>query len=85
MITDLSYLRNMTDGNPELIREMIEIFLDQVNEYIREMQQSYEQKNWQALSRIAHKAKSSVVIMGMHNLADMLNELELLSKKPKKC
>lgn len=83
MITDLSYLRNMTDGNPELIREIIEIFLDQVSKYTQEMQQSYEQKNWQALSRIAHKAKSSVAIMGMHNLAEMLKELELLSREQK--
>jgi HPt (histidine-containing phosphotransfer) domain-containing protein len=83
MITDLSYLKNMTDGNPKLIREIIDIFLEQVHEYSRDMQQSYEQKNWRALSRIAHKAKSSVAIMGMHDLAEMLKELELLSREQK--
>ena len=83
MVTDLSYLRKMTDGNADLMREMIEIFLDQVNEYSREMNQSFEQKNWHALSRIAHKAKSSVAIMGMHSLAEMLKDLEILSREQK--
>ena len=83
MVTDLSYLRHMTDGNPELFREIIEIFLKQVKEYTRDMQDYYQQKNWQALSRLAHKAKSSVAIMGMHQLAEMLKELEIFSREQK--
>ena len=79
MVTDLSYLRKMTDDNPDLLREIIEIFFKQIYEYTREMQESYDQKNWQSLSRIAHKAKSSVAIMGMHSLAEMLKEMETLS------
>lgn len=83
MITDLSYLKKMTDGNPKLMGEIIDIFLEQINEYSQEMQRSYEQKNWRALSRIAHRAKSSVAIMGMHKLAEMMRELELFSREHK--
>jgi HPt (histidine-containing phosphotransfer) domain-containing protein len=83
MVTDLSYLRKMTEGNPDLLREMVEIFLNQVPEYAREMQESCDQENWQALSRVAHRAKSSVAIMGMHSLAEMLKDLESYSRERK--
>jgi len=83
MVTNLNYLKKMTEGNPDLLREMIKIFLNQIPEFIREMQESCNQKEWEALSRVAHRAKSSVAIMGMHSLAEMLKELENLSRERK--
>jgi HPt (histidine-containing phosphotransfer) domain-containing protein len=80
MITDLTYLKDMTDGNPELIQEMINIFTTQVNEYIGELNSLYDLKNWNGLSRIAHKAKSAAAIMGMTKLAKMMKEFELNAK-----
>ena len=80
MITDLTYLKNMTDENPELIQEMINIFTSQVVEYIGEMNSLYDLQNWNGLSRLAHKAKSSVAIMGMTTLAEMLREFEINAK-----
>ena len=70
----------MTDGNPELIQEMIDIFTSQVQEYIGEMQNLFELKNWSGLSHLAHKAKAAVAIMGMAKLAEMLREFESNAK-----
>ncbi len=84
METDLTYLENMTEGDPGLISEMITIFSTQVKELSDLMFQYLEQKNWQELSRLAHKAKSSVAIMGMTGLVEKLKELEILAKKEKK-
>jgi HPt (histidine-containing phosphotransfer) domain-containing protein len=83
MVTDLSYLKNMTDGNPDLMQELINIFISQADEYTQEMQELYAQGNWQALSRLAHKAKSSVAIMGMNELSEMLKDFELLARDQK--
>jgi HPt (histidine-containing phosphotransfer) domain-containing protein len=83
MITNLSYLKNMTDDNPDLIKELIDIFISQANEYTREMKELYAQGDWQALSRLAHKAKSSVAIMGMTELSEMLKDFELLARDQK--
>jgi HPt (histidine-containing phosphotransfer) domain-containing protein len=80
MITDLTYLNNMTDGNRELIQEMINIFTSLIDKYILEMNRLYDLQNWNGLSRLAHKAKSSVAIMGMTNLAKMLKEFEINAK-----
>lgn len=83
MKTDLSYLENMAEGNPGLISEMIEIFSTQVDEFTRLMNDYLAKKKWQELSKLAHKAKSSVAIMGMSSLAEKLKELEQLAKEEK--
>ena len=83
MKTDLSYLESMTEGDAGLISEMIEIFSTQVIEFSGLMQQHLEQKDWQKLSKLAHKAKSSVSIMGMTELSEKLRNLETLAKEEK--
>jgi len=80
MKTDLSYLVDMTEGNKGLISEMIEIFSTQVNQYRSLMLQFYIEENWEEISQLAHKAKSSVAIMRMKDLAQKLKELELLAR-----
>lgn len=80
MITDLTYLKNMSGGSPEIVKEMIGIFVEQADEYIRDMQVHLDQKDYLALGKLAHKAKSSISIMGMNDLAADLKTLELLTK-----
>jgi len=80
MKTDLTYLKDITDENPEFIQEMINIFTCQVNEYIAEMNSLHGMQNWSGLGRLAHKAKSSVAIMGMTSLSEMLREFEINAK-----
>ena len=81
MITDLTYLTNMSGGNTGIVKEMIAIFSEQVEEYIVDMQRHLDEKDYIAMGRLAHKAKSSVAIMGMTELAADLKTLELISKE----
>jgi len=83
MITDLAYLKNMSGDNPEIIKEMIAIFIEQAQEYIRDMQKNLDEKNYDAIGKLAHKAKSSISIMGMNDLAADMKTLELLAKEQK--
>jgi HPt (histidine-containing phosphotransfer) domain-containing protein len=80
MITDLSYLSGMSSENPDIIKEMITIFIEQSKEYIVDFQKLLDEKNYILLGKLAHKAKSSVAIMGMNDLAADLKSLELLTK-----
>jgi len=84
MKTDLSYLREMSGGNKELILEMIGIFKDQVIEFSVEMDKYLNNKEYELLGKLAHKAKSSVSIMGMQDLARDLKNLENLASDGKK-
>jgi HPt (histidine-containing phosphotransfer) domain-containing protein len=70
----------MSGDSVELIVEMIGIFEVQVKEIQVEMQQNLDNKNYDALGKLAHKAKSSVAIMGMDTMSKKLKELELLTK-----
>jgi len=79
MVTDLTYLKNMADGNEDIVLDLIHIFIDQVDEFRDGMQKGLIEKDWQMLSKVAHKAKSSVAVMGMKDMADQLKNLELNS------
>lgn len=81
MITDLNYLKTMSGGDPKFIQEMIDLFREQVEEYEKAMPELLGKKDYDSLSKLAHKAKSSVAVMGMSGAAEMLKELEILAMK----
>lgn len=83
MLTDLSYLKGMTGGNTEVIKEMVNIFIEQVSEISDSMDKALGEKNYSLLGKLSHKAKASVSIMGMNDLAAALKELELKAAESK--
>jgi len=70
------YLEMVAGGDTELLKELIGMFRDQVAEFNSEMKELYNEGNYNALGSLAHKAKSSVAIMGMDSLANMLKKFE---------
>lgn len=78
MKVDLSYLKNMSDGNQQLVLDMIDIFKSQVTEFTTGMDSLYAKKEFENLGRLAHKAKSSISIMGLNDLALELKTFENL-------
>ena len=81
MKTDLNYLFSICNGDQNIIFEMIDLFSCQIREMALEMKTAEEESDYSSLSKIVHKAKSTVAIMGMKPLADRLQELELMSKE----
>jgi HPt (histidine-containing phosphotransfer) domain-containing protein len=80
---DLAYLESMSMGSNELIIEMIQIFIDQLPEFTEGLTAHLEKGEYQQLGALAHKAKSSVAVMGMEALASDLKTLELSAKAGK--
>jgi len=74
------YLEMVSAGDHETIQEIIDIFRDQAFEISSEMRNCLRSKNYSSLGMLAHKAKSSVAIIGMQELAEMLRLLEAESK-----
>ncbi|TAJ13635.1 Hpt domain-containing protein [Marinilabiliaceae bacterium JC017] len=78
---NLSYLESITEGDQELIKELISIFIEQMPEFVEGFDNGYSKKDWLKIAAIAHKAKSSVISMGMEELGNNdLKNLELVSK-----
>ncbi len=80
-IVKLDYLNEMSGGDKSLILEMIQIFNSEVPGYVKRMEELLKENNWEALGKLAHKAKASASIMGMKNVAKDLKELERLTNK----
>jgi HPt (histidine-containing phosphotransfer) domain-containing protein len=75
------YLDSVSGGDNEIIVEIIGMFREQVGEFHAEMLTLYTEKKFHTLGLLAHKAKSSVAIMGMNDLAVMLKNFELQAKE----
>lgn len=75
------YLDMVAGGDSGLVKELVDIFTTQVVEIHAEMILLLEQKNYGELGLLAHKAKSSVAIMGMDDLAEMLKTFELKARQ----
>ena len=77
------YLETVSGGNKEIVAELVGIFRDQVHEIADEMKTLNAKYDYYSLGLLAHKAKSSVAIMGMNDLATMLKTFELEGKEGK--
>jgi HPt (histidine-containing phosphotransfer) domain-containing protein len=74
------YLESVSGGDNETIFELVSLFREQVSEINTEMRSLYDKKDYYSLGLLAHKAKSSVAIMGMEELAALLKTFELQAK-----
>jgi len=80
---NMEYLDSVSGGDTEIINEIFLIFKDQSVEIYNEMKSLLSDGNYINLGLLAHKAKSSVAIMGMNDLATMLKTFELQAKEGK--
>jgi HPt (histidine-containing phosphotransfer) domain-containing protein len=77
----LDILESVSEGDPEIVREIVDIFKIQAGEIYEEMKVLLSEKNYVALGLLAHKAKSSVAIMGIDDLAAMLKTFEIQARE----
>lgn len=75
------YLDSVSGGDPAIVKELVDLFKGQVVEFSFEMNSLFHEKNYKSLGMLAHKAKSSVAIMGMSDLAELLKSFELEAKE----
>jgi len=80
-LTNLSYLKEITGGEPEIMHEFIQMFFDQLPEFRDGMSTFLAEQKWKELGELAHKAKSSVMTFGMNELGYRLKELQLKTQK----
>ncbi len=78
---NLSYINSVTNGDSTMIEELVEIFLEQINEFSSNFLDMFNDKDWKNLNILAHKAKTSVLIFGLEELSnDYFKKLEFYSK-----
>jgi HPt (histidine-containing phosphotransfer) domain-containing protein len=77
------YIESVSGGDTDIICELVSLFKEQAAEISGEMKDLLDAKSYKLLGLLAHKAKSSVSIMGMNDLALMLKTFELQAREEK--
>ena len=80
-VINLDYLKEVTGGEAEVMREFILLFLDQIPEFKNGLPELLNQKKYKELGELAHKAKASVMTFGMNDLGLRLKQLQLKTQK----
>jgi PAS domain S-box-containing protein len=81
---DLTYLKKRTKANPELMMEMISLYLKQTPPLISKMKQSMYDKDWDSVYSAVHKMIPSFSIMGIHkDFEDMAKKIQEYSSTQK--
>jgi HPt (histidine-containing phosphotransfer) domain-containing protein len=78
---NLSYLNLVFQGNKEFINNIINLFLQQVPEYVREMEYCVQRNELILLHPLAQKAKSSISMLGISGLEEDMIKIENDSKR----
>ena len=73
---DLTYLRESTDNNIELMKQIIEVFLRQTPVYIERLESAIENKDWNDLRKTSHKMKPTFEYVGISNLKNLVTKIE---------
>lgn len=78
---DLSELYKMSKGSKDFIREMAEIFVGQNPGDLAELETGIMGIDYEGISNVAHRMKTSVGFMGLKALMKPLQEIEQLGKQ----
>jgi len=81
-VVDLSYLDESLSGDLGMLKQMIQLFLDQSPEKIKLLDSSVSEKKFEVIKETSHFLKSTFSIMGLQSKDD-LAEIERLSSQQK--
>jgi CheY-like chemotaxis protein len=77
---DLSMIHSISGGDSGFIKKMILLFVETVPQNVQEMVDATHQKNWEQVSKMAHKLKSTIDSMGIRSLHDQIRAVEIQAK-----
>ena len=78
---NLDYLQQVFQGNDAMVRRILDSFEEQVPRYLADMQERWRQGDWRNLHPLAHKARSSISMLGMAVLLEDIQAIERISRK----
>jgi PAS domain S-box-containing protein len=80
-VINLDYLTDIMSGKKDLIRETIEIFVKQAAEDLPIINEAVDKSDFLTVKRFAHRMKSTITMMGINSLTQVLDEMETLGKE----
>lgn len=75
-LTDLAIIRDHASGDVEYIKEMIQMYVDLMPEYMNELHEVYAVKDWVEVGKQAHKMKTTAAYFGISELRELFIRIE---------
>lgn len=75
-LTDLAIIRDHASGDIEYIKEMIQMYIDLMPEYMEELYTVFESKDWPEVGKQAHKMKTTAAYFGINELRELFVRIE---------
>ncbi len=73
---DLSYLEDLSGGNHDFMREIIDMFVMQTPGDLQQLEAFIDQRDWQQAANHAHRIKPTLNYVGANALREELQQLE---------
>jgi hypothetical protein len=77
---DLSMIQSVSGGDAAFIKKMVLLFIETVPQNVRELADATAQQNWEQVSKMAHKLKSTIDSMGIRSIHDQIRTVEKYAK-----
>ena len=77
---EMTRLADLTDGNPESMRELVDMFYKQTAQQLKQIEDAVRANHFADIGHIAHSCKGASATLGMPRLASALLKLEKLGK-----
>jgi len=81
---DLTFLKEISDGDQDFINDVLNTFLDEMPKDIAQMNQAVADQDIVMIGRMAHKTKSTLQTLGLFELKELALKIEQLSKETPK-
>jgi HPt (histidine-containing phosphotransfer) domain-containing protein len=82
LLYDLTKLRSMVEGDEVMVLKMLRMFLEKTPLLIDEMKKFYEESSFNEVSKLAHKLKTSIILMGIVRLQNNVKLIEKYATEP---
>lgn len=79
-IIDLTPLKEMTGGDNNVMKEMLEIFLSKTPELFEQLEKEYNEKNYDQMSTLAHTMKPTFSYVGIQKGQELALKIEEFSE-----
>ena len=77
---EMTRLADLTEGNPESMRELVDLFFSQTERQLQQIEDAVRAHNSAEVGHVAHSCKGASATLGMARLAAVLLILEKLGK-----
>ncbi|MCB0520280.1 MAG: hypothetical protein H6577_08680 [Lewinellaceae bacterium] len=78
--TNLEYLYLMADGDQDMVQTILLMLLEELPEEFEKIKMLNSERNWEELSKVSHKMKSTLTFVGNEEMTNANKAIEDCSK-----